>query len=391
MKKMQSNIVLPVLFSFFILSFVDLVGTGVDELKQSSETPAYLLQLIPFVAFIWYFLISVPAGIWQAKVGKKKVLNSSLLITAIGLFVPVFGNTLPVILLSFSLLGIGNTIMQVSASPLLINIVPEEKASGFLSFSQFVKSFGSMVGPYVAAVVGPFIAHSFGFEGEGAWRFGLYLFGTISILAFLWLSNTTIDEERTENTQVTFSSCIQLLGDRYITFMVLGIFAIVGVDVAINSNIGAFLQLKIGVAEEAAKYGKTVYFFAKMLGTFIGGIILMKGNANKFLKASALLALVFVLALTMVENAIAAWLLIGLVSLGVSNVFPLIFSITVGYYPTRSNEISGLMMMAISGGAIFPILVSVAMEYHLNGGLWVIFGLLTFILLLTILKPGKAE
>ena len=131
MKKIQGKILVPVLFSFFIVSFVDLVGTGVDELKQSSETPAYLLQLIPFVAFIWFFLLSVPAGIWQAKVGKKKVLNISILVTAIGLFVPILGNTLPVILLSFSLLGIGNTIMQVSANPLLMDVVPEEKASGF--------------------------------------------------------------------------------------------------------------------------------------------------------------------------------------------------------------------------------------------------------------------
>ncbi|MCG8578914.1 MAG: MFS transporter, partial [Bacteroidales bacterium] len=390
-KKIQAKIVLPVLFSFLIVSFVDLVGTGVDELKQSSETPAYLLQLIPFVAFIWFFLLSVPAGIWQSKVGKKKVLSISILITAIGLFVPVLGNTLPVILLSFSLLGIGNTIMQVSANPLLMDVVPDEKASGFLSFSQFIKSLGSMIGPYVAAVIGPFIAQSIGFEGEGAWRFGLYLFGAISILAFIWLSYTNINEEKTGNSQVSFSSCLRLLGNKYIALMVLGIFAIVGVDVAINSNIGAFLQLKIGVDEEAAKYGKTVYFFAKMVGTFIGGIILMKGNANKFLKVSGLLAMLFVLTLTMVENEVAAWILIGLISLGVSNVFPLIFSITVGYYPTRSNEISGLMMMAISGGAIFPFLVSLAMEYHLNGGLWVIFGLLIFILLLTILKPTKLQ
>ncbi|WP_430816092.1 MFS transporter [Carboxylicivirga sp. RSCT41] len=389
MKKIHPKIVLPVLFSFLIVSFVDLVGTGVDELKQSSETPAYLLQLIPFVAFIWFFLLSVPAGIWQSKVGKKKVLSLSILITAIGLFVPVIGNTLPVILLSFSLLGIGNTIMQVSANPLLMDVVPDEKASGFLSFSQFIKSLGSMIGPYVAAVVGPLIAQSIGFEGEGAWRFGLYLFGAISVLAFVWLSYTSINEEQTDSTQVSFSSCLQLLGNKYIALMVLGIFAIVGVDVAINSNIGAFLQLKIGVEEEAAKYGKTVYFFAKMIGTFIGGVILMKGNASKFLKVSALLALIFVLTLTMVENAVAAWVLIGLVSLGVSNVFPLIFSITVGQYPARSNEISGLMMMAISGGAIFPFLVSLAMEYHLNGGLWVIFGLLLYILLLTILKPTK--
>lgn len=389
MKSVKTKIILPVLFAFFIVSFVDLVGTGVDELKQSADTPAYILQLIPFVAFIWFFLLSVPAGIWQARHGKKKVLGISILITAAGLFVPLFGNTLPVILISFALLGIGNTILQVSANPLLVDVVPADKASGFLSFSQFIKSLGSMIGPYVAAVVGPFIAKSIGFEGEGSWRFGLYLFGVISLISFIWLNATKIEESKGSEQQVTFKSCLSLLGNRYIGLMVLGIFAVVGIDVAINSNIGTFLNLKIGVGEEAAKYGKTVYFFAKMIGTFAGGIILMKGNPNTFLRLSAILALISVFVLTFVQQSIAAWIIVGLVSLGVSNIFPLVYSITVGHYADRANEISGLMMMAISGGAIFPFLVGLAMEIHLNGGLWVIFALLLFILLLSSVKPPK--
>lgn len=163
----KSRIIFPVLLSFFVVSFVDLVGTGVDELKQNSNTPGYLLQLIPFVAFIWFFLLSVPAGIWQTKIGKKRVLNFAILITAVGLFVPAFGNNLPIILLSFSLLGIGNTIMQVAANPLLVDVVPDKKASSFLSLSQFIKSVGSMIGPFVAAVVGPLLAQLFNYEGQG--------------------------------------------------------------------------------------------------------------------------------------------------------------------------------------------------------------------------------
>jgi len=389
MKNIQLKTVLPVLFTFLVVSFVDLVGTGVDELKQSSDTPDYLLQLIPFVAFIWFFLLSVPAGIWQARLGKKKVLNAALLITAIGLFVPVLGNTLPVILVSFSLMGIGNTIMQVSANPLLMDVVPDDKASGFLSFSQFIKSLGSMAGPYIAAVVGPFIAQLIGFEGDGTWRFGLYLFGVVSILIFAWLNMTPIHENKPEENTASVSSCLQLLSNRYIALMVIGIFAVVGIDVAINSNIGSFLHLKLGIADESAKYGKSVYFFAKMLGTFAGGLLLMRGKATVFLKYSTLMALVFILALTFTSNTVVAWILVGLVSIGVANIFPLIYSITVGKFPHRANEISGLMMMAISGGAVFPFAVAFAMQYHLNGGLWIIFGLLLYILLLSYVKPKE--
>ncbi|WP_439183308.1 MFS transporter [Carboxylicivirga taeanensis] len=384
----RAKTILPILFSFFVVSFVDLVGTGVDELKQSANTPDYLLQLIPFVAFIWFFLISVPAGIWQARYGKKKVLNMAILVTAFGLFVPVLGNSLPVILGSFALLGIGNTIMQVAANPLLMSVVPAERASGYLSLSQFIKSVGSMIGPYVAAVVGPFVASAIGFDGAGSWRFGLYLFGIVALLAWLWLRMTPIEEQKKEDSQVTFTSCLALLGNRYIALMVLGIFAIVGVDVAINSNIGTFLQLKIGVDGETAKYGKTVYFFAKMIGTLLGGILLMRGEPKTFLKYSALFAMVVVMVLTFADNSIVAWLLVGLISLGVANIFPLIYSITVGHYPQRSDEISGLMMMAISGGAVFPLVVRLAMGIHLNGGLWIIFGLLAFVLFLTRVKPS---
>ena len=136
--KIETRYLIPVLMVFFVMSFADLVGTGVDELKQSADTPLYILQLIPFVALIWFFLLSVPVGIWQDKIGKKKTLSVGLLVTAIGLFVPLLGNTLPVILAAFAILGIGNTIIQVSANPLLVDIVPSDKASSYMSFSQFL-------------------------------------------------------------------------------------------------------------------------------------------------------------------------------------------------------------------------------------------------------------
>ncbi|RUT78793.1 MFS transporter [Ancylomarina longa] len=389
MSKPKPKVIFPVLLSFFVVSFVDLVGTGVDELRQNSNTPEYLLQLIPFVAFIWFFLLSVPAGIWQAKIGKKKVLNVAILITAIGLFVPILGNNLPVILVAFSLLGIGNTIMQVSANPLLVDVVQDNKASSFLSLSQFIKSLGSMIGPFVAAVVGPFLANLFNYEGEGLWRYGLYLFGFISLLSFFWLSMTKIEEKSEKEEKVSITSCFKLLSNRYIALMVLGIFAVVGIDVALNSNIGTFLNLKIGVDEEMAKYGKSVYFFAKMLGTFAGAIILMKWNPRKILGISSVLAIIAVIALSITSNEVLAWILVGIISLGVSNIFPLIYSITVGDYPTRSNEISGLMMMAISGGAFFPFLVGLTMDYRVNGGLLLILGLLVFILFLGKINPRK--
>ncbi len=381
---------IPVLMAFFVMSFADLVGTGVDELKQSAEIPRYILQLIPFVAFIWYFLLSVPVGIWQDKVGKKRALNLGILVTAVGLFIPLFGNTLPVILVAFSMLGIGNTIIQVSANPLLVDIVPSNRASSYLSFSQFIKSLGSMSGPFVAAILGPKIAVLFGDTStEGMWRYGLYLFGLIAILSWAWLATAKVDETKSEGDRATLSSCFKLLNNKFIFMMVLGIFLVVGIDVAMNSNIGNFLELKLGISPEKAKYGKAMYFFAKMIGTFVGAILLTKIEARKFLTGSSLLAILALIALAFAPSAVAAWVIIFIVSLGVSNIFPLLFSIAVGKMPERANEISGLMMMAISGGAIIPFMVGFAMDMWIAGGILVLVASAVYLLFLGLSPNSK--
>lgn len=389
--KINLTHVIPILMSFFVMSFIDLVGTGVDELKKSAAVPSYVLQLIPFVAFIWFFILSVPVGIWQDKIGKKKVLIFGIVITALGLLIPLLGNTLSVILVAFSLLGIGNTILQVSANPLLVDVVPSERSSSFLSFSQFIKSIGSMVGPYVAAVIGPWLANAFGMGGEGEWRFGLYLFAIVSILAALWLGSVQVEETVSEGKKASFASCMSLFGKRFITLMVLGIFLVVGIDVAMNSNIGTFLSQKIGMEEEASKYGKSMYFFAKMLGTFVGALLLTKLSARKFLVGSSWLSIFALVALAFTPNEIMAWVLIFIIGLGIANIFPLIFSITVGEFPDRSNEISGLMMMAISGGAVIPFLVGIAMDSMLVAGIFVLVACAVYLLYLGYISPREKK
>lgn len=384
--KINLAIVTPVLLSFFVMSFIDLVGTGVDELRQSTDIPAYILQLIPFVALIWFFLLSVPVGIWQDKIGKKKTLSVGIFITFIGLVVPVFGNTLPVILVAFALLGIGNTILQVSANPLLVAVVPKERSSSYLSFSQFVKSAGSMIGPFVAGLFGPFVARLIGDESEGAWRYGLYLFALLSLLSWVWLSYVHVDEIKSEEFKASFRSCFKLLGNRMVLLMVIGIFVVVGIDVGINSNIGTFLSEKLGVGDDAAKYAKSLYFLAKMTGTFFGAIMLTRWSPNKFFVGSAILACVSLLVLALTPNVMVAWVFIFITSLGVANIWPLIFSLTVSKHPERANEISGLMMMAVSGGAVIPFLIGYAMSVQVSAGIFVLLACAVYLLVISLRK-----
>ena len=337
--------IIPVLFSFFVMSFADLVGIGVDNAKADFQISNALAQLIPMAVFIWFFLLSLPVGIIQDRIGKRNMVNIGMLITAAGLMIPFFFYSFPMLLFGFALLGIGNTVLQVSANPLLIDVVPEERSASFLSFSQFIKSIGSMVAPFLAS----FFALS-----TGNWKIVLLVFGIFSILSAVWLNFVKLEETFSSEEKATFNSALRLLKTPYILLMVLGIFFVVGVDVGINSTSGQFLMERMGMDVEPAKQGRSLYFFGKMLGTFLGALLLTRLNPRKFLLFSAIATLIMLLAF--IGSPGIGWALttIFLIGMAASNIFPVIFSVTTNKYKTRANEIAGLMIMAVSGGAFIP-------------------------------------
>ena len=347
-KKINYSFVLPVFMSFFVMSFCDLVGIGVDRIKLEFGLSNTMAQLIPSAVFIWFFFLSVPSGVLQDRLGKRNVLNLGMIVTAIGLLVPYFFFTKATVFFGFALLGIGNTIVQVSANPLLVDVVPSDKKSSFLSFSQFIKAIGSMIAPFVAAL----FADQF-----GDWKLMFLAFGIVSVLSVIWLGMTKIEETKNTEKRATIGSSLGLLGNRYIALMVLGIFLVVGIDVGINAVSGQFLLNKFDSAQEFAEKGRSVYFFGKMLGTFAGALMLTILSSRKFLLWTSVLGLVSILALLFVPSAMTAMAVIFIIGLGVANIFPLIFSLTVGKFPLRANEISGLMIMAVSGGAAIPPLI----------------------------------
>lgn len=353
-KKIEMRLVTPVLLSFFVMSFVDLVGIGKDRVAEDLGLSDFILGLIPFAAFIWFFILSVPVGIMQARVGKRKMLNAGMIITGIGLFIPYFFYSFITVIAGFALLGIGNTIVQVAANPLLVDVVPGRRASSFLSFSQFIKAIGSMLAAPLAAL----FASRF-----GDWKLLFLVYGIISFLSVLWLGTVKIEETAVSDSKASMSSAFKLLGNSYVLMMVLSIFLVVGIDVGFNYFSGKYLTARFGFEEVTAQSGRSVYFFGRMLGTFAGALILTKLSSTKGLLYSAILS-IFTIFLIMIIPAskAAAWILVFLIGLGVANIFPLVFSLTVQKYPERSNEISGLMMMAISGGALIPPLMGLVSD-----------------------------
>lgn len=349
--------VLPVLMSFFVMSFVDLVGIGVDRVSLDMNLSPTVAQLIPSVAFLWFFLLSVPVGVLQSRLGKRFMLNTGMLVTALGLFIPFFFYSFATVLLGFAFLGIGNTIVQVSANPLLVDVVPSNRASSFLSFSQFIKAVGSMLGAPLAAVFAVRL---------GNWKILFLVYGIVSLISVLWLASVNINESRESEVKASFASAFRLLGNKFVLLMVLSIFVVVGVDVGFNSNSGQFFINSFGLEQTSAESARSVYFLGRMLGTFLGALLLTRVASRKFNVWTTILGILGFVALLLLRSEAAAWILTFFIGLTVANIFPLVFSITVDEYPGRKNEISGLMMMAISGGAVIPLLMGWVTDISTN-------------------------
>lgn len=191
----------------------------------------------------------------------------------------------------------------------------------------------------------------------GDWKLEFLVFGIVSILSVLWLASVKIEEAKLIEKKATFASSFELLGNGFVLMMVISIFLVVGIDVGFNSNSGQFLIKHFGIDSTTAESGRSVYFFGRMLGTFAGAIMLTRISSRTFFIWTSALGIICLASILLISSPVIAWVLVFLIGLAVANIFPLVFSITVEKYPTRINEISGLMMMAISGGAVIPLLI----------------------------------
>ena len=343
--KSNLKITLPVFMSFIVMGFVDLVGVITAYVQDDFQLSDNIAQLIPMVVFVWFFLLSVPTGILQDKIGKKKMLNIGMALTAVGMLIPLLSYSFPTLLASVFFLGVGNTVVQVSANPLMQIVAPKERFSSYMSLAQFVKAICSLLGPIITAS----IAAAF-----GDWKLVFLVYLITSALAILWLYLTKIEEYKPSDKPATFRTCFSLLKNRFILVMVVAIFMIVGADVGMNTNIVNYLSSVFDIPLERASLGISIYFTALMIGRFSGAVLLNWFPARKFLFWTVILALGGIVLMILAPTAMIAKISIFVIGLGAANTFPLVFAISLEKLPERGNEISGLMVMAISGGAVLP-------------------------------------
>jgi len=339
---------LPVFMGFIIMGFVDLVGVITAYVKDDFQLSNDLAQIIPLLVFVWFFLLSVPVGIIQDKIGRKNMLLIGMAITGLGMIVPFLNYSFSVMLSAVVFLGIGNTIVQVSANPLLHDISPHGKFPSYMSLSQFIKAGWALLGPIITSAVA---------LTWGNWKLVFVVYFLTSLIAILWLYFTRIEESKALKKSATFSSCFSLMKNKYVVIMVLAIFVLVGTDVGLNTNIPNYLSSVFGLPLNQASLGISIYFTALMAGRFFGAILLNWLPSRKFLLWSTIVTLVSLMGMIFAPSVMIARISIFLVGLGAANTFPLIFAIMVERMPERVNEISGLMIMALSGGAILPPLM----------------------------------
>lgn len=363
---------LPVLFGFFVMGFVDVVGISTCYVKQDFGLSDTLSNLLPAIVFIWFAIFSVSTGMLMNKLGRKNTVLLSMFFTLLALLVPLIVYNFVAILIAFALLGIGNTILQVSLNPLVSNIVSKEQLTSSLTLGQFIKAIAAFLGPILAG---------FAASSLGDWKLMFPIFATITILSSLWLWFTSVEREAKITETKSVKAAFSLLGDKTILFLFLGILFVVGVDVGMNTATPKFLMERTGMTLETAGLGTSLYFAARTAGALVGAILLAKVSAKKFFQVSMILAVIALVAMIPMKNTIGILVMVAVIGFTIANVFSIIFSIAIQKLPSRANEISGLMVMGIAGGAIFPLLMGfMSDKIGQTGGLLVIFACMIYLL-----------
>lgn len=364
--------VMPVLFGFFIMGFVDVVGISTNYVKHDFGLSDTSANLLPLMLFLWFAILSVPTGLLMNKLGRKKTVILSMIITLLAMLMPLIVYDFPMILITFSLLGIGNTIIQVSLNPLLSNVVRGDRLTSSLTLGQFIKAIAAFLGPIIAGVAAGSL---------GNWKLIFPVFAAITIISGLWLLVTPIHEEPVNNPSSSFAESFGLLKDKTILLLFLGIVFVVGVDVGLNTTVPKFLMERCNLPLERAGLGTSLYFVARTIGTFVGAILLIKFSGRRFFIISMLIAIPVLIVMLLIGNLWGILAMVFLLGLAVANVFSIIFSAALKKKPERANEISGLLIMGVVGGAIIPLFMGIVSDsFGQTGGMAVLLVALIYLL-----------
>lgn len=359
MKKQNSILTaLPVLFGFFVMGFCDIVGISSDYVQRTFHWSPMMTGFVPSMVFIWFLFLGIPIGSRMNRWERKNTVLLSMGITVVGMFLPllVYGSVTCV--LAYVLLGIGNAILQVSLNPLLNNVITDKALlTSSLTAGQVIKAVSSLVGPEIVLL-------AVGYFGEDRWYYCFPILGTITLLSAVWLFMTPIEREQTASSSEGLSAgdTFALLKDRTVLLLFLGIFFIVGVDVATNFISSKLMSMRFGWTVDQVKFAPQVYFLSRTIGALLGAFLLAKVAEMKYFRINIVACIVSLLLLMFVENDWANLVCIGAVGFFASSVFSIIYSMALQARPAKANQISGLMITAVAGGGVVTPVIGLAIE-----------------------------
>ncbi len=349
--------IVPVMLCFFAMGFVDLVGTASNYVQKDLGLTDSQANLFPSLVFFWFLIFSVPTGMLMNRIGRKKTVLVSLVITAVSLLVPIAGEDYYTMLVAFSLLGIGNAVMQTSLNPLVSNLISGDKLASTLTFGQFVKAIASFLAPILAAWGATTYLPTFGL----GWRALFVIYAVVCFLSISALAATPIEEERPDKASGV-GECLRLLARPFVLLCFVGIMCHVGIDVGTNTTAPKIIMERLGLPLEEAGFAISVYFIFRTAGCFLGAFILRTVPARIFFGISVAMMLAAMGMLMVCDSLTAIYAALGLIGFGNSNIFSVIFSQAILSNPTEKNEVSGLMIMGLFGGTVFPLAMGFAAD-----------------------------
>lgn len=349
--------IIPVMLCFFAMGFVDLVGTASNYVQKDLGLTDSQANLFPSLVFFWFLIFSVPTGMLMNRIGRKKTVLISLGITAVSLIIPITGDGYMTMLLSFSLLGIGNAVMQTSLNPLVTNLISGDKLASTLTFGQFVKAIASFLAPVLAAWGATTYCPTFGL----GWRALFVIYAVVCLLSLSVLGATPIEEERPDKASGV-GECVKLLGRPFILLCFIGIMCHVGIDVGTNTTAPKIIMERLSLPLEEAGFATGVYFIFRTLGCFLGAFILRAMSPKLFFAISVFMMLAGMTILFVCGTLTPLYIGIALIGFGNSNIFSVVFSQALLATPSEKNEVSGLMIMGLFGGTVFPLAMGFAAD-----------------------------
>jgi len=355
-----------VMLCFFAMGFVDLVGIASNYVKADFALSDSTANILPSLVFFWFLIFSVPTGMLMNRIGRKKTVLLSLAVTVVSLLLPLLGESFTIMLVSFSLLGIGNALMQTSLNPLVQSVITGGNLAAMLTFGQFVKAIASFMAPYIAMWGAMGALPTFGL----GWRVLFPIYMAIGIVATAMLWATPISEpsvahhtaETAEGGRKSGFSLYRSIFTKIVVLSFVGIICHVGIDVGTNTTAPKILMERLGMTLNEAAFATSLYFIFRTIGCFTGTFFLRVMSNRLFFVVSVVMMALSMAGLAVGETKPVLYVAIALVGYGNSNIFSLVFSQAILSDRKRQNEISGLMIMGLFGGTIFPLLMGVASD-----------------------------